>query len=231
MYSLYTSMYTAFTFDVNTVYTGAMIKLHCSMATARKAYHHGDLRESLLEAAGELLEKEGPAGLSLRKLGRQLGVTPGAPYRHFEDKDALLAALATEGYVELRSEMVADQDPSIGGEERLKRAGVGYLRFATRHPELFRLMFGWMPSRDIPELWEAADATFAGFEAVLQACENEGLLSRSVNEAGLLAWSAVHGADFLLIDGHLKVDQPAPDAACMLNLMHESTWSAIGHRK
>ncbi len=223
-------MYTAFTFDVNTVYTKIMIKLHCSMAEARKAYHHGDLRESLLVEAGALLEKEGPAGLSLRKLGRQLGVTPGAPYRHFEDKEALLAALAADGFRELRAEMLSGQDPEVSGEERLKRAGTGYIRFAMSRPELFRLMFGWMPTRDIPALCEAGDATFAAFEAVLQACEDEGLLSRSVNEAGLLAWSAVHGAAFLLIDGRLKVEEPAPDAACILNLMHDSIWSGIGRQ-
>jgi AcrR family transcriptional regulator len=221
-------MYTTFTLNVNTVYTATMIKLHYSMATARKAYHHGDLRGALLDAAGALLEKEGPAGLSLRKLGRQLGVTPGAPYRHFEDKEALLAALAADGFRELRTEILAGQDPDTSGEERLKRAGTGYLRFATSHPERFRLMFGWMPTRDIPELCEAGDATFAAFEGVLQACEEEGLLSRGVNEAGLLAWSAVHGAAFLLIDGRLKVEQPAPDAACILNLMHDSIWAGIG---
>jgi len=230
MYSLYTSMYTAFTLDVNTVYTVTMIKLHSSMATARKAYHHGELRESLLEAGGALLEKEGPGGLSLRKLGRELGVTPGAPYRHFEDKEALLAALAADGYRKLRAEILAEQEEDVGGEERLKRAGTGYLRFATAHPELFRLMFGWVPTRDIPELCEAGDATFAAFESVLQACEDEGLLSRSLNDAGLLAWSAVHGAAFLLIDGRLKVDEPAPDAACILNIMHDSIWSGIGRR-
>jgi AcrR family transcriptional regulator len=223
-------MYTTFTLNVNTVYTASMIKLHSSMPSARKAYHHGDLRESLLAAAAELLEKEGPAGLSLRKLGRQLGVTPGAPYRHFEDKDALLAALAANGFRELRGEILAGQENGIDGEERLKRAGVGYLRFATGHPELFRLMFGWMPSRDIPELCEAGDAAFAAFESVLQACEDDGLLSRSVNDAGLLAWSAVHGAAFLLIDGRLKVDEPAPDAACVLDIMHDSIWSGIGRQ-
>ncbi|MBW2719466.1 MAG: TetR/AcrR family transcriptional regulator, partial [Deltaproteobacteria bacterium] len=179
---------------------------------AKKAYHHGELRESLLEAAEALLEKDGPAGLSLRKVGRQLGVTPGAPYRHFEDKDALLAALATDG------------------KERLRRAGVGYLQFASAHPELFRLMFGWMPARDVPGLCEAGDAAFAALQGVLEGCEEEGLLSRSVSEAGLLAWSAVHGAAFLSIDDRLKLEEPAPDSECILNMMHDSIWSGIGKR-
>jgi len=228
MYSLYTSMYTAFTVDVNTVYKETAIKLHSTMSLARKAYHHGELRESLLEAAEALLEQDGPAGLSLRKVGRQLGVTPGAPYRHFEDKDALLAALATEGFRKLRAAMLATQEGAAGGQERLRRAGVGYLQFASAHPELFRLMFGWMPARDVPELCDAGDAAFAALEGILKGCDEEGLLSRSVNEAGLLVWSAVHGAAFLTIDDRLKLSEPAPDAECVLNLLHDGLWSGIG---
>ena len=205
-----------------------MIKLQCSMATAKKAYHHGELRESLLEAAEALLEQEGPAALSLRKVGRQLGVTPGAPYRHFEDKDALLAALATEGFRKLRISMMADQEGAPNGQERLRRAGIGYLQFAASHPELFRLMFGWMPSRDVPELCDAGDAAFTALEGVLKSCDEEGLLSRSVTDAGLLAWSAVHGAAFLLIDERIKLPEPETNAECVLNAIHESLWQGIG---
>lgn len=223
-------MYTTFTPNVNSVYCGIMIMLRCDMGTAKKSYHHGDLREALLQAAEVQLEAEGPAGLSLRKLGRQLGVTPGAPYRHFEDKDALLAALAAEGYRRLRAQMLRGQDPEADGEARLKQAGTGYLRFATEHPELFRLMFGWMPSRDIPELCEAGDAAFEALQGILEACEAEGRLSRSLEEAGLLAWSAVHGAAFLLIDDRLQLDEPDPNAECILGHLHEAIWSGIGRR-
>ena len=207
-----------------------MIKLHCPMATAKKAYHHGELSESLLEAAEVLLEEDGPGGLSLRKVGRRLGVTPGAPYRHFEDKDALLAALAVRGFQGLRERMLAEQDGSANGEERLRRAGLGYLEFASQHPELFRLMFGWMPSRDVPELCEAGDAAFAALEDILVACEQEGLLSRSLREAGLLAWSAVHGAAFLLIDERLKLGELKPCAKGVLDAMHDSIWHGIGRQ-
>ena len=109
-----------------------MIKLHSGMANVRKAYHHGDLREALLEAGAAQLEAEGPAGLSLRKLGRQLGVTPGAPYRHFEDKDALLAALAAAGYRGLTAEILSATEGTSNAEERLKRAGTGYVRFVVQ---------------------------------------------------------------------------------------------------
>jgi AcrR family transcriptional regulator len=223
-------MYAAFTFNVNTVYKEPSIKYQSNMICAKKAYHHGGLRESLLQAAKTLLEEAGPAGLSLRKVGRQLGVTPGAPYRHFEDKDALLAALATEGFQRLRAAMLANQEGAPDGQERLRRAGVGYLEFASTHPELFRLMFGWMPARDVPELRDAGDAAFAALHGILEACDQEGLLSRSVNEAGLLTWSAVHGAAFLAIDDRLKLSEPAPSSECVLNMLHESLWSGIGRR-
>lgn len=208
-----------------------MIKLHCPMATAKKAYHHGELRESLLEAAELLLEEDGPGGLSLRKVGRRLGVTPGAPYRHFEDKDALLAALAVRGFERLRERMLAEQDGSANGEERMRRAGLGYLEFAAQHPELFRLMFGWMPSRDVPELCEASDAAFAGLRGILEGCEQEGLLTKSVQDAGLMAWSAVHGAAFLLIDKRLMLGDEEPCAEGVLALLHEGIWSGIGGRR
>ena len=230
MYALYTSMYTSFTFNVNTVYSNSMIKLHSSMATAKKAYHHGELRESLLETAEVLLEEDGPGGLSLRKVGRQLGVTPGAPYRHFEDKDALLAALAVRGFERLRAQMLAEQDEGLNGEERLRRAGLGYLEFASAHPEVFRLMFGWNPSRDVPELCEAGDAAFAGLRGILETCEREGLLTRCVQEAGLMAWSAVHGAAFLLIDKRLMLGDEAPCAKGIMEHLHEGIWSGIGRR-
>ena len=208
-----------------------MIKLHCPMATAKKAYHHGELRESLLEAAELLLEEDGPWGLSLRKVGRRLSVTPGAPYRHFEDKDALLAALAVRGFQRLRERMVAEQDGSANGEERMRRAGLGYLEFAAQHPELFRLMFGWIPSRDVPELCEASDAAFAGLRGILESCEQEGLLTKSVQDAGLMAWSAVHGAAFLLIDKRLMLGDEEPCAKGVLALLHEGIWSGIGGRR
>lgn len=221
-------MYTTFTSNVNSVYSATRITLHLGMEFARKGYHHGDLRTSLLDAGAALLEQEGPTGLSLRKLARRLGVTPGAPYRHFEDKDGLLAALAAEGYRKLRAEMLRDTETAPNAEERLKQAGTGYIRFAMGQPELFRLMFGWMPSRDIPELCEAGDAAFAAFEGIVQSCEDEGLLRRSVSDAGLLAWSAVHGAAFLSIDGRLKIDEPSPSAECILNHLHDSLWGGIG---
>jgi len=139
-----------------------------------------------------------------------------------------LAALATLGFQRLRQTMLDEQNGATGPEDRLRRGGVGYLKFAAKHPELFRLMFGWMPTRDVPELDESGDAAFAVLKEVLIACEQQGLLSRDVREAGLLAWSAVHGAAFLLIDGGLKFCELLPDPAAVADRLHESLWNGIG---
>src|SRR5919206_2322086 len=96
-------------------------------------YHHGNLRPALLRTAAKTLEKEGLGALSLRELARRAGVSHNAPYRHFPDRDSLLAALAAEGF-----EMLGD-----ALEKRPRREmGEAYVEFALAHPQRFRLMFG-----------------------------------------------------------------------------------------
>lgn len=95
-------------------------------------YHHGDLRPSLLRAAAKLLEKEGRDALSLRDLARRAGVSHNAPYRHFADRQALLAALAAEGFALLAAELEG---------RPWREQAMAYLRFALANPERFTLMF------------------------------------------------------------------------------------------
>ncbi|MEM7139251.1 MAG: TetR/AcrR family transcriptional regulator [Myxococcota bacterium] len=185
------------------------------------------MRDALLVAAEEQLEEEGPAGLSLRKLGRALGVSPGAPYRHFEDKDALLTELATIGFRRLYEMMLAEQEGAVGGQARLRRSGIGYLKFAYAHPGLFRLVFGWMPTGDAPQRTESGDAAFAGLVDILEQCARENLLREDPMSAGLLAWSAVHGAAFLMIDNNLKLCSLEPDPEMIGNQLHHALWSGI----
>src|SRR5919106_3067320 len=96
-------------------------------------YHHGDLRTALLQTAAKILEKQGLVALSLRELARLAGVSHNAPYRHFPDRDSLLAALAAEGF-----ELLGDALQSRPRREM----GEAYVEFALAHPERFRLMFG-----------------------------------------------------------------------------------------
>src|SRR5882724_2604641 len=103
-------------------------------------YHHGDLRAACLRAARELLEADGSAGLSLRALARRAGVSPTAPYRHFANREALVSAIAAEGYRELAGRL-AGAHPAPRTPADLATVAVAYVRFALDHPALFRVMF------------------------------------------------------------------------------------------
>src|SRR3954468_16224943 len=109
---------------------------------ARRSYHHGDLRRTLLDASLALVEEQGIGALSLREVARKAGVTHNAPYHHFPDKGTLLAAISEEGFALLAREMTAARagardDP----RSRLEACGQSYVRFALKSPAHFRVMF------------------------------------------------------------------------------------------
>ena len=104
-------------------------------------YHHGNLRAALLRAASQELERSGYEALSLRELAASLDVSRSAPYRHFEDRRALLSALATDGFDELSAAYEKSSQSRKGGHARLADAGRAYLDLAAKRPQLFRLMF------------------------------------------------------------------------------------------
>src|SRR5258708_36110634 len=122
-----------------------------------RPYHHGELAPPLREAARAILEEEGLAALSLRSVARRAGVSHAAPYRHYPSREALLADVASDGLTQLRNEIA--QAAAVPGDraERIVLIGGAYLRFASRHGGLLRLMFGSeLPNRaDFPGLAEA----------------------------------------------------------------------------
>ena len=162
-------------------------------------YHHGDLRAALLREASRVLAAGGPEALSLRELARALGVSHNAPYKHFENRDALLAALATEGFHELSAEAQKAAAKAEPSEVMLARA-LAYIRFALRRPAVFKLMF----SRDVSGRAHAelAEAARSGFFALRQALTGGGT-DRAANDTALAAWAFVHGIAHLLIDGQI----------------------------
>jgi AcrR family transcriptional regulator len=152
-------------------------------------YHHGDLRKAVLAAAGKLIEREGLAGLSVREAARGAGVSHNAPYRHFPDRDALLAALAAEGFTELKESL---------GSRSGREVGEAYVRFALAHPQRFRLMFGGLIALDrYPELRAQAHATRERLAGAFAG------LGPEAQFAAAAAWSLVHGLAHLILDGHL----------------------------
>lgn len=172
----------------------------------KAAYHHGDLRRALLDAALAQVQQEGTGSLSLREVARRAGVTHAAPYRHFPNKEALVAAVAEEGFRTLREEMLAAVDPDAPPLTRLQQSGVGYVLFAVKHPSHFRVMYGVKieGGEEHPELMEAGNAAFA----VLYELIEEGLRAGELREdpamsLALSAWSVVHGLASLLVEGML----------------------------
>ncbi|WP_207537997.1 TetR/AcrR family transcriptional regulator [Sabulicella rubraurantiaca] len=162
------------------------------MSTSPKPYHHGDLRAALLDAADSLLDAGGDGAVSLREAARIAGVSPTAAYRHFADKEALLAALAARHFAQFGAAL---------GEAGLDAQGIAYVRFALARPGRFRLMFGPLLARAKahPELQAASSAAF---DALTRAAGGK--------EAAIRAWALVHGLSHLLLDGALS-DEVSPE--------------------
>lgn len=161
-------------------------------------YHHGDLRRALLDAAMDMLATHGAEDLGLRELARVVGVSAAAPYRHFDNKTALLEALAVTGYRDFALAVDAAARGVAPGE-RLNAMGRAYVKFALEHANLFRLMFSPELKRDArPTLRMAADAAFASLR-LATANEGDGRI------AALKAWAQVHGLAVLLLDGQIAL--------------------------
>ena len=161
----------------------------------KRPYHHGNLREALLEAAIRLVAEVGPTGFTLREVARRAGVSHNAPYRHFRDKDELLAAVAAQGFRELKQAMLDASKSQPTALERLKRSGLGYVSFALRRPERFTVMFDAPISQtNYPESAEAAEQAFGTLVGFVDACQREGHFpGDDVMRRALAAWSLVHG--------------------------------------
>jgi AcrR family transcriptional regulator len=159
-----------------------------------KPYHHGNLKESLLEAAVQLIAEVGPAGFNLREVARRAGVSHNAPYRHFRDKEELLAEVAAQGFKELNEAMqegAASESTPIG---KLKRSGYAYVAFALHRPDHFAAMFDTPGRRTDPLCRQAGEAAFATLVGFIELSQREGQLPDGGTEyRALLAWSLVHG--------------------------------------
>src|SRR5258708_28819197 len=175
-----------------------------------KPYHHGNLREALLQSAIRLIAEVGPTAFTLREVARQAGVSHNAPYRHFQDKGALLAAGATQGYGELTDVMLEAAGKESNVLDRLKHAGLAYVSFALRRPEHFTVMFDAPFSKQThPEAADAAERAFSVLVSLVKGCQEKKLLIMSGDplDLALLAWSMVHGIAKLAITGRLP-DRP-----------------------
>ena len=162
-----------------------------------KAYHHGDLKNALIAAGIEILANEGVHALSLRKVALKAGVSHAAPYAHFVDKQALIAAISTAGYqkVQERVERVLGEygDNPI---QLLVRTGWEYVQFALAEPEHFKITFSGVveKEKDYPALVEAAQKSFGLLTQVVAKCQAAGVLrSGPTDLTAVSVWGAIHG--------------------------------------
>jgi len=165
-------------------------------------YHHGDLKNALIKAGIEILSKEGIEALSLRRVAKKAGVSHTAPYAHFADKQALIAAIAAEGYKKLYEQLVSAQNPQDEPVAHLLATAHAYLQFALDEPDHFRITFSGVVEveQNYPDYVEQSKRCFALVVAVVEDCQAGGLFAKG--DPQLIAvsiWSCIHGFVQLLL--------------------------------
>ena len=185
----------------------------------RGSYHHGDLRAQLIEATRQLVELKGPEHLSVSEACRAAGVSTAAPYKHFKDKDELLRAVAFEGMLRQKSQMLEALAPLPERSlARISALGRVYVTFAQKEPAVFRLMFGL--SEDHAEddaLVREGEDTFDIVKSEVAACRGSDRVEDIDEWRAFQLWSFVHGLSFLLIDGKLSKMEVSFDLDTMLD--------------
>jgi AcrR family transcriptional regulator len=176
----------------------------------KRSYHHPDLRQALLDGAVRLIKEEGMREFSLRKLAKEVGVSHTAPYRHFENKEAILATLMLEGHKRLRLNLLDARARCQGKAiDKLLAQGRAYLEFARKNPEYLGVMFskeGMAAAMSVGEKLGGHQEDYDSFgvvEGTAKECQAEGSMDPRADASALalLAWAEVHGLALLRNDG------------------------------
>jgi len=174
----------------------------------RKNYHHGDLKNALIKAGIQILSKEGLGGLSLRRVAKKAGVSHTAPYAHFADKQALIAAISTEGYHLLYEQLASAVETNQGNPQNmLIEVGWAYVQFALKDPELFKVMFSGVieQEKDYPDFREISQKNFQLLVGRVKNYQETGLLApEPADMVAVRLWSLVHGFIMLLLEGQIS---------------------------
>jgi AcrR family transcriptional regulator len=179
-------------------------------ARPARAYHHGDLRRALVEAAQQLIEQGASPRLTLREAAQAAGVSVAAPYRHFADREALLAAVLAAGFRELARRTDEARRAAADPMAALVGVGLAYVAFAGDHPRIYRLMFGAECDKaNHPDLMAAGHEALSVLVDAVIACKAAGLIGDAdVHEVSLAGWSLSHGLASLHADGLLATSMP-----------------------
>ena len=197
---------------------------------AKTSYHHGDLRNALLDASVRILASEGVEALTLRRAAREAGVSHAAPGHHFGDRRGLLAAIAARAFEELLARM-QDVESSASPRQRLRAVCRGYIQFALAHPHRFRVMFHVSLAQrgDLPDLERAARATLRHLVEVIRACQSEGVVrGGDPRRLAVLAWSAVHGASVLMADDLLRASGIDREPEALIEQLARDLYRGLG---
>jgi AcrR family transcriptional regulator len=172
-----------------------------------KKYHHGDLKNALIQAGVEILSEEGVSGLTLRKVAKRAGVSHSAPYAHFRDRQSLIAAISTEGFRQLYDELdtvvsAHADDP----KEQLVEAAWAYVQFAMNNTDTFKIMFSGVleKEKDYPSFVDISGKTFERVLDIVRICQNAGILRLGPSElVAVSVWGQVHGIISLALEGQI----------------------------
>ncbi len=176
-------------------------------------YHHGDLRNALVTAGRTVLERDGVAKLSLREVARVIGVSHGAPLHHFPSKEALLIAIAADGFKQLGGVMREATEQHLSDPlDQFRASAIAYVRFMHDHPHLMRLMLGGLiPSSFAdPELKQASRDAFAVLVDTVKAAQAANhVIHGDPMRLAFAAWANVHGTSVLVLEGHYVAEPRA----------------------
>lgn len=185
------------------------------MSKKETRYHHSDLRSTLVEAAAAMIAETGVAGVTMRGLAQRVGVSRTAPYRHFADKAALLAAVAEEGFRRMTARVQAAQEgDAVDAAQVFLNVCVAYVQFAIDNPTHYRLMFGQEVSNflDYPDLAAAARTAFNEVVSMVQRSQQAQVLKPDPPaKLAHTAWAMAHGLSLLIIDGRIRGDGNVED--------------------
>jgi AcrR family transcriptional regulator len=188
------------------------VKFYPVTPPKKRPYHHGDLRTALIEAALSLVEEHGVKGLALSDAAHRAGVSVAAPYRHFKDKEALLAEIAAEGFVLFRDALArAAQTNPKDKVQRLVEMGVAYVDFALEHRSHFKVMWeSGIPKENYPEVGKAGQEAYLLLEkAAIDLLPGAPAGRQQALVAA--AWSMVHGYASLTLESELRADVTGGD--------------------
>ncbi len=195
---------------------------------AKAKYHHGDLREALVQASYDLVVMKGAENFTLAEACRLAGVSTAAPYKHFKDRDEVLALIVARGFDRMSEQsMRAVEAAGVGTLAGIIAMGRAYVRFAVENENLFRLMFGQHPvvKTDEDVVGEGMGCFSKVIEQVAIYCDRNDVAG-DPNEIAVRLWTFVHGASSLLIDGDYAVVVPDLDVDALLEA---TTPRLLGH--